>query len=153
MRSVITYLNQKLRSRKESHFRELFQPLQNSRSSCFLFLAIGALLSSCRGLQESPKSPGQTEVSNRSKGSLNIVTLSREIATYSEIKVEPVSSRTLSFVIEATGQLQANASAVTRISAPVSGKVNNIKVSLGEVVRSGQLLALDYKPGSWCDDH
>ncbi|MBS1954152.1 MAG: efflux RND transporter periplasmic adaptor subunit [Cyanobacteria bacterium SZAS-4] len=55
--------------------------------------------------------------------------------------MQPASLRSLNFVIEATGQLQANASAVTRISAPVSGKVNTIKVSLGEVVKSGQLLA------------
>lgn len=81
-------------------------------------------------LEPKPQAPCKTEV-----------TLNEKSEVISKIQTAPVTHRTLAFIVEATGQLQANANAVTRISAPVSGKIATISASVGESVRTGQNLA------------
>jgi len=57
------------------------------------------------------------------------------------IETEAVEIHKLPFVIEATGQLQANANVVTRVSSPLSGKVTTVHATIGEHVKAGQILA------------
>ena len=58
------------------------------------------------------------------------------------IEYGTVKNRLLPMVVEATGQLQANASAVTRVSAPTAGRIVSLEVSLGDHVKKGQTVAV-----------
>lgn len=67
--------------------------------------------------------------------------ISPDSASLKMILVERSSLRALPFVIDASGQLQANANVVSRISSPLSGKVSAVHASIGEHVKAGQILA------------
>jgi membrane fusion protein, heavy metal efflux system len=56
------------------------------------------------------------------------------------LQTRPVAMRTLESVVEASAQLQANSNAVTRIAAPLMGRVGQIRVSVGDAVKTGQIL-------------
>lgn len=70
-----------------------------------------------------------------------IVTIDAESDAIKQIRTAPASVKLHPFIVEATGQLQPNANAVTRVSAPVSGKVTEVLASVGEVVKPGQVMA------------
>lgn len=57
------------------------------------------------------------------------------------ISTDKVESKFLPLIVEATGQLQPNSSSVTRIAAPVNGKIMSINCALGEMVKKGKTLA------------
>lgn len=79
--------------------------------------------------------------SNPSELTPRTVHLDEASYAFQELQTSKLAKRTLPFIVEASGQLQANANAVTRISAPVSGKVTTISCSLGEMVKPGATLA------------
>lgn len=51
-----------------------------------------------------------------------------------------VKSMTLDCFVQATGQLQANANAVTRISSPITGRVIKVSAAVGDQVKSEQTM-------------
>lgn len=70
-----------------------------------------------------------------------IVSLAAQPGVLARIKIDTAKIHALEHIIEATAQLQPNANAVTRVSAPISGKVTAINASLGDSVKKGQVLA------------
>ncbi len=69
------------------------------------------------------------------------VTVETECNALKQIQTEVVGQHSLAFVIEATGELQPNANAVTRVSAPITGKVAAVHASVGDYVKPGQVIA------------
>ena len=55
-------------------------------------------------------------------------------------KTQPAAIRTLESIVEASAQLQANSNAVTRVSSPITGRAGQIRVSVGDTTKSGQVL-------------
>ena len=71
-----------------------------------------------------------------------LLTIDPESDILRKVTYETVTMRQLPIKIEATGQLQANANAVSRISAPTPGKVVSVSASLGDLVKKGQTVAV-----------
>lgn len=57
------------------------------------------------------------------------------------LTLDVVKQRQMPLYIEATGQLQANANSVTRISAPIAGKLLSVEACLGDTVSKGTTVA------------
>lgn len=70
-----------------------------------------------------------------------VVSLSGQPVALSHIVLNRAENRALDVTIEATAQLQANASQLTKVRAPVSGKITEVKACLGESVKKGQVIA------------
>jgi cobalt-zinc-cadmium efflux system membrane fusion protein len=68
------------------------------------------------------------------------ITLPTEATWKQKLTYVTAQSETLQKVVHATGQLQPDASAVSRISAPIRGKAVSVDVSIGETVAKGQQL-------------
>jgi cobalt-zinc-cadmium efflux system membrane fusion protein len=81
------------------------------------------------------------DVSQDRDNKQNISYVSPDSGSLKHIQVERSSLRSLPFVIDASGQLQANANVVSRISSPLSGKVKEVHATIGEHVKAGQILA------------
>lgn len=107
-----------------------------------MFHVSALLLSSCH----TPESPPAHSVGllNQKKADCansSTIKLDEGNETVGKLSTVQVAQQKLSFTVEATGQLQANANAVTRITAPLAGKITSVSASLGELVKPGQVLA------------
>ncbi len=74
------------------------------------------------------------------KDDKHLVSLAGQPTCLSKIVLGKAQFRPIDLTIEATAQLQPNANSVTRVSAPISGKVTEIKACLGDLVKKGQPL-------------
>jgi cobalt-zinc-cadmium efflux system membrane fusion protein len=62
------------------------------------------------------------------------------------ITTSPVEVRTGAQVVNALGELQVNQDAYAEVAAPLAGRVVELPVTVGQVVRSGQALAVVHSP-------
>ncbi len=74
------------------------------------------------------------------KDARHLVSLAGQPNVLSKIVLGRAELRPIDLTIEATAQLHANANSVTRVSAPIAGKVLEVKACLGDLVHKGQLL-------------
>lgn len=102
------------------------------------FFTISQLSACHHNQEENPKTQLSSAENNQQ---LHIVKLDHLTGSLSQILTSSAQMVNLPFSIEATGQLQVNANAVTRITAPVPGKVTTIFASVGEFVKAGQAMA------------
>ncbi|HEY9870683.1 MAG TPA: efflux RND transporter periplasmic adaptor subunit [Candidatus Obscuribacterales bacterium] len=56
------------------------------------------------------------------------------------IQVAPAQERVLDFVVETSGEVQANANLLTHVNAPVAGRVTEVLAQVGQHVTEGQPL-------------
>lgn len=114
---------------------------EKSLFSAFTFV-LAALLSGCSSLQQAAlKTPTGLIAREHDGNSVTKSQASNLVHTLTQPKIGTAVTRSLPVLIEASGELQPNGNAVTRVSAPVSGKVASIAVSVGEKVRPHQVLA------------
>lgn len=139
-----TFLNQQMR------WIAVF-PICRKSSSLIIFVVFTITLAGClpaefkippssrqdgRGTE---KSVAGKEVSGKDNA---VIEFPEDSRLLSQLKLVPAELHTLDVIIQATGQLQANANAVTRISSPITGKVNKVLVTVGDQVRAGATLAV-----------
>lgn len=92
----------------------------------------------CSNQQESASQRDTVKTDEPTVGP-SIVTLEPS-SSETAIEVCHARSEDMDFSVIATGQLQPNANAVTRISSPISGKVQSVNSVVGDDVRKGQVL-------------
>jgi|AGTN01.1.fsa_nt_gi hypothetical protein len=107
-------------------------------------LALMALLTGCDS--DSPKAERKEQLVTAisaapSKAKKTLLSVDPELAWFKDIRTEAAVYRKLQFVVDATGQLQPNANAVTKISISIPGRVESISASVAEAVKAGQELA------------
>ena len=118
--------------------RGLFLAAKN----CCVLIAAMAFSSSCA---EHDKVHGHAEFMSKARragngNSRSTINVASNSALLSELKFEKAQYREIDSVVHATGQLQANANAVTRVSSPITGKVLSMTASAGDQVQKGQIL-------------
>lgn len=69
------------------------------------------------------------------------VKMTAEIQKQNGVAVAPVNKQRLAGLISATGKVEANADKIAHVSPRISGKIVNVKGSLGDSVAAGQQLA------------
>lgn len=69
------------------------------------------------------------------------VKMTAEIQKQNGVAVAPVKKQRLAGLISATGKVEANADKIAHVSPRITGKVVNVKGSLGDSVSAGQQLA------------
>lgn len=69
------------------------------------------------------------------------VKMTAEIQKQNGVTVAPVKKQRLAGLISATGKVEANADKIAHVSPRISGKIVNVKGSLGDSVAAGQQLA------------
>lgn len=74
------------------------------------------------------------------------VSIGPNCAALKDIRTDIAAVRPLPIYVEANGQLQPNANCVTRVSAPISGKVSSISANVGELIKPGQTVATITSP-------
>lgn len=84
--------------------------------------------------------PGAGESSAAGKeGEVELPAASRELAG---IKTEPVRYDSLATLLQATGQVEANANRVVKVGPFVSGRIARLSANIGDTVAAGQTLAV-----------
>lgn len=69
------------------------------------------------------------------------VKMTAEVQKQNGVAVAPVKKQRLAGMISATGKVEANADKIAHVSPRISGKVVNVRASLGDSVSAGQQLA------------
>ena len=119
-----------------------------AKQSILFLVAFGAfsLVTVCAiGGRATPVPSHSIAYSHQSRASAGIdgeIALNPTSSILKRISYGTVKERHLPMVVEATGQLQANASAITRVSAPTAGRIVSLEVSLGDHVKKGQTVAV-----------
>jgi RND family efflux transporter, MFP subunit len=120
-------------------------PIIGKLASALMVLMASVLLASCTHEQPEEAAESNTTASahafHRAVPGPRRITLRPDSSLLQSISFAEAGERQMKMTVEATGQLQANANAVTRISAPVAGKVLSVNVCLGDWVKKGQVLA------------
>lgn len=71
-----------------------------------------------------------------------IIEFSSDLKPSSALELATVEHRIVQAVVQASGQLQANANAVTRVSSPITGRVISVNAAVGDLVKVGQKLLI-----------
>jgi cobalt-zinc-cadmium efflux system membrane fusion protein len=100
-------------------------------SACLPLLAACGQSDAVNGAIRSPVAPQE---------SISYITVPTEATWKQKLTYVTARPEVLQKVVHATGQLQPDASAVSRISAPIRGKAMSVDVSIGEKVAKGQQL-------------
>ncbi|MBD2057597.1 efflux RND transporter periplasmic adaptor subunit [Oculatella sp. FACHB-28] len=79
---------------------------------------------------------------NQSAQSAGAIEVDNATAERIELKVEPVARQSLSFGVQATGQIEASPSRRVEVTNPVGGTVVKLLVEPGDTVEAGQPLAV-----------
>ena len=95
------------------------------------------LLTGC----QKPKEP-DTQEQPESRSASNLIRLSPEALRNAHFQTVVVVKRNVQRVITTTGEIKANDNRIFHVSSFVAGRVAQDRVSLGSVVRAGQVLAV-----------
>ncbi|MBS2010751.1 MAG: efflux RND transporter periplasmic adaptor subunit [Cyanobacteria bacterium SZAS TMP-1] len=113
----------------------------------FLSISFSLVLSGCEHQSAADNAPevGKTKVeSDETKidkvNGQSIIIVAPETEKALNLKVAKVQMRTVDFAVKTTGEVQANANLTTHVNTPVSGRVTEIFVRVGDVVKQGQHL-------------
>jgi membrane fusion protein, heavy metal efflux system len=71
-----------------------------------------------------------------------IIAVAPETEKALNLKMSKVQMRSVDFAVKTTGEVQANANLTTHVNTPVTGRVTEIFVSIGDIVKQGQNLML-----------
>lgn len=119
--------------------------IRNSANIALNVLAVVLVSIACQSCQNRPEHAEATvpppKYNARAGSDFGRIVLDSESEALKDIKTEPVGNHYMEFSIQATGELQPNANAVTRVSAPTSGRIGTVNACVGEFVKRGQVIA------------
>lgn len=95
----------------------------------------------CQACHDKPRAEAFCGHPTRSVSTNVRLTFDTENSALKCIGTKVATVHPLEFVIQATGELQPNANAVTRVNAAMNGKIDAVYASVGEYVKQGQVLA------------
>jgi cobalt-zinc-cadmium efflux system membrane fusion protein len=109
--------------------------------ACFLAL-VG--LAGCGNSDDEANNPltvTESTVWKKPLGSDRLITLSQAQQNSVLIKTVPAIESDVTDSVETTGEVLANANLMTHVNAPITGRVTEVLVSIGDCVSAGQSLA------------
>lgn len=107
-----------------------------------LALTSGLILAGCAHTTEKVKSEAANLLAaSKDAGGPNLVKLTPETESALNLGCEKVAMRSVDFAVRSTGEVQANSNLTTKVSTPVSGRIIEVLVNIGDHVKEGQTLA------------
>jgi cobalt-zinc-cadmium efflux system membrane fusion protein len=101
--------------------------------------AVLASAGACRQ-EAAPETPARAEAPAAAAAASRDPRVRLDESQLSQITIEELSSRSVGDVIQATGTVEFNADRMARILSPVSGQVQNLRLNVGDDVRTGDTL-------------
>lgn len=93
-----------------------------------------------RSSEREAASTGADSKVNASETATNVVTLSPDAITRSDIQIIAVARRPLPQELRVTGRVQINEDRAVRLGSPVEGRVTRVLVTVGDRVKAGQVV-------------
>ena len=112
----------------------------------FVALLIALALAGFSACSKKPEEAEKTETSEQASEGPSVVTLEPETLKSAGIEVLPVEPRPATRLLRFTGTVEANQQATQQVTPIVSGRVDQVRVSLGDRVGAGALLAIISSP-------
>lgn len=109
-------------------------------TSLFLLMLMSFIISGCSSNQTTP--PPASETEKQAPAAPDILQLSPEAVRNLSLENLTVMARTVSGHLESIGQVRADENRVFHINSPVSGRILEDRVLIGDKVAQGQQLAL-----------
>lgn len=121
------------------------KPIKLMKPTVLLSLIAALALTATSACSKKPEAETK-EAPEQAAASPSLVTLSPEAIQSSGIEIQPVEARPADRVMRFTGTIEANQQATQQVTPLVSGRVDQVRVSLGDRVGAGSVLAIILSP-------
>lgn len=117
------------------------EPIKMMKRNALLALIVAFALTAASACSKKPEAETK-EAPEQATAGPSLVTLSPEAIQSSGIEIQAVEPRPAARVMRFTGTVEANQQATQQVTPLVSGRVEQVRVSLGDQVGAGTVLAI-----------